>query len=252
MKIIINGAAGRMGAEVLRMISDGARGSELAAAVDRVGGDSILPSLDEFTGSADVIIDFSHQSAVTPLLKYAKTHRIPVVVCTTGHTCDEIEEIRDASKYIPVFHSGNMSVGIAVLIRLAAEAAAAFPDADIEIVETHHNRKLDAPSGTALMLADGIRNVRPNAYNNCGRSGNKKRESREIGISAVRRGNIVGIHEVLISTDTQTLTLKHEAHSRSLFAEGALAAADYLYKCPAGLYNMDDMLKSVNESISSK
>ena len=250
MKIIVNGAAGRMGAEVLRMISEGVRNSSLAAAVDRIGGDGIIKSIEDYKGNADVIIDFSHHSAVTPLLKYARSHRIPVVVCTTGHTCDEIEEIREASKYIPIFHSGNMSVGIAVLISLASQAAAAFPDADIEIVETHHNRKLDAPSGTALMLADGIRNVRPDAYNNCGRAGNKKREPREIGISAVRRGNIVGIHEVLISTDTQTLTLKHEAHSRSLFAEGALAAADYIYTCPSGLYNMDDMLKSVNQSIA--
>ena len=250
MRIIVNGAAGRMGAELLRMIENGARGAELAAAVDRAGGDGILTSLEDFNGNADVIIDFSHHSAISSLLAYARSRHIPVVVCTTGHTCDEIEEIREASKYIPVFHSGNMSVGIAVLIKLAAEAAAAFPEADIEIVETHHNRKLDAPSGTALMLADGIRNVRPDAYNNCGRSGNKKREPREIGISAIRRGNIVGIHEVLISTDTQTLTLKHEAHSRSLFAEGAIAAADYLYKCPTGLYNMDDMLKAVNESIA--
>ena len=169
-------------------------------------------------------------------------------MCTTGHTCEEIEMIREASKFIPVFHSGNMSVGVAVLVRLAADAAAAFPDADIEIVETHHNRKLDAPSGTALMIADGIKNVRPDAYNNCGRSGNGKREPKEIGISAVRRGNIVGIHEVLISTDTQTLTLKHEAHSRSLFAEGAVAAADFLVNMPAGLYNMEDMLAKVSEA----
>ena len=248
MKVIVNGAAGRMGVEVLKFVNDGYRGAELAAAVDREAQDGILGSLSEFDGNADVLIDFSHHAATPALLEYAKEKRLPVVICTTGHTCDEIEEIREASKFIPVFHSGNMSVGVAVLVRLAADAAAAFPEADIEIVETHHNRKLDAPSGTALMIADGIRNVRPDAYNNCGRAGNGKREPKEIGISAVRRGNIVGIHEVLISTDTQTLTLKHGAHSRSLFAEGAIAAADFLVNMPAGLYNMEDMLAKVSEA----
>jgi 4-hydroxy-tetrahydrodipicolinate reductase len=136
-----------------------------------------------------------------------------------------------------------MSLGIALLVELAKTAAKAFPEADIEIVEKHHNRKLDAPSGTALLLARELQEVREDATLICGRSGQAKREKNEIGIHAVRMGNIVGEHEVIIGTDTQTVTLKHEAHSRALFAEGAIAAADFLIGKPAGLYDMKRMIE---------
>lgn len=247
MKIIVHGASGRMGQVLLSLIEKNKYSSELACAVDKNASGACLASLSDFTGNADVIVDFSTHTATKALLDYAVSRRIPVVVCTTGHSCDELELIRQASKFVPVFHSGNMSVGIAVLIDLAARAAMAFPDADIEIVETHHNRKLDAPSGTAIMIADSLRNVRPDAYNNCGRHGNCPRNAKEIGISSLRYGNIVGIHEVIVSTDSQTLTLKHEAHDRALFAEGALAAADFIKDLPAGLYCMDDLLKKTSE-----
>ena len=147
-----------------------------------------------------------------------------------------------ASREIPVFHSANMSLGIALLVELAKTTAKAFPDADIEIIEKHHNRKLDAPSGTALLLANAIKEIRKNAKFIFGRGGQAKREVEEIGIHAVRMGNIIGEHEVIIGTDTQTITLKHEAHSRALFAEGALAAADYLCGKSAGLYDMERMI----------
>lgn len=242
MKVIVNGAAGRMGKEILALIEKGARGSELAFAADREGT-GFMP-IDTFDGDADVIIDFSHHSATVSLCEYAVSKNLPVILCTTGQTDDELAVINETAKKIPVFRSGNMSVGIALLIELAKKTAAAMPDADIEIIESHHNRKEDAPSGTALMIAEGIREARGNVPYKLGRSGHDKRSYGEIGIHAVRAGNIVGIHEVLICTDTQSITLKHEAYSRALFAEGAVAAAEYLsdIKEP-GIYNMYDMLK---------
>ena len=135
-----------------------------------------------------------------------------------------------------------MSLGIAVLCRLAAQAAAAFPEADIEILEIHHNRKVDAPSGTALMLLGAIKEVRPNAWANCGRSGEGKRTKEEIGISALRMGSVVGMHEVILHTGTQQLTLRHEAVTRAMLADGAVDAARFLLGKPVGLYNMESIL----------
>ena len=147
-----------------------------------------------------------------------------------------------ASKEIPVFFTGNVSMGIAVLCRLAKQAASYFPDADIEIVEVHHTRKVDAPSGTAKMLFNAIKEVRPNAWENCGRSGEGKRTKDEIGIHALRLGNVVGIHEVHINMGNQSLTLKHESGSRAMLADGAVAAARFMVGKGAGLYNMEDIL----------
>ena len=147
-----------------------------------------------------------------------------------------------ASKEIPVFFTGNVSMGIAVLCRLAKQAASYFPDADIEIVEVHHTRKVDAPSGTAKMLFNAIKEVRPNAWENCGRSGEGKRTKDEIGMHALRLGNVVGIHEVHINMGNQSLTLKHESSSRAMLADGAVAAARFMVGKTAGLYNMEDIL----------
>lgn len=240
MKIIVHGAAGRMGTEVIRLISGE---YELAAAVDAFGGEGFLSSLDDFTGEADCIIDFSNHAATEALLAYAVKRNIPVVLATTGHTEDELAKIADAARAIPVFHSANMSLGVAVLCSLAKQAAAAFPDADIEIVEKHHNRKLDVPSGTALMLANEIKEVRPDAEYVIGRHEYGKRTKNEIGIHSLRLGNVVGEHEVIISTDTQSLTLKHEAASRNLFADGAMTAAKFIVRQPAGLYQMKDIIE---------
>jgi 4-hydroxy-tetrahydrodipicolinate reductase len=135
-----------------------------------------------------------------------------------------------------------MSLGVALLVELAKQAASAMPDAEIEIIEKHHDRKLDAPSGTALMIANALMEVRPEAYTNLGRSGQGKRTPEEIGIHAIRMGNIVGEHEVMLGTQNQTISLKHEAHSRALFAEGALAAAAFLIGCDKGLYDMKSLV----------
>ena len=241
MRAIVCGACGRMG-KVLRQMINEALDWTLAAGVDPYGQTpDVLPSL-EGCPEADVIIDFSHHSGTNAMLAYAMEHRLPVVIATTGHTPEELASISEAAKTIPVFRSGNMSVGVALLCSLAKKAAAVFPEADIEIVETHHNHKLDAPSGTALMLAEAIGEARDNPPLQLGRSGNCPRKHGEIGIHAVRRGEIVGIHEVLISTPTQTVTLRHEAHTRALFAEGAMAAAEYLCAQGPGLYNMQSMI----------
>ena len=248
MKILINGINGRMGAEVKKIVNEGYRGAELCAGVDVVPTEStdcpIYTSWCEVKETPDCIVDFSHHSATKALLEYACEHGIPVVLATTGH--DEIEKgyIAAAAKKIPLFHSANMSIGVALLCELAKTAAKTFPDADIEIIEKHHNRKIDAPSGTALLLAASIQKIRESAIFTFGRQGQAKRMKNEIGIHAIRMGNIVGEHEVIIGTDTQTITLKHEAHSRSLFAEGAIAAADFVKDKCAGLYDMYSMIES--------
>lgn len=241
IRIILNGACGRMGREVERLVCE-ADDMTVCARVDKFG-DDCYKSIDEYTGEADVIIDFSHHSAVQELMQYAVERKLPVIVATTGHTELEAALIEKAAEKTAVFHSANMSLGVALLVELAKKAAVAMPDADIEIVETHHNRKLDAPSGTALMLAEELKDTRENSELNIGRSGQCKREKNEIGIQSVRRGNIPGIHEVLISTDNQTISLKHEAHSRALFAEGAVSAARFMAGREAGLYNMKNMIE---------
>lgn len=243
MRVIVNGAGGRMGKALRSMIEKGCRGSELAAAVDPfVSEDGIVPTL-EASGEADCIIDFSNHAGTGKLMDYAVEKKLPVVVATTGHTEEELACIRTAAEKIPVFWSGNMSLGIAVLTNLVRQATAMFPDADVEIVESHHNQKLDVPSGTALMLAKAVQDARPEATLLVGRHENGKRTKAEVGIHSLRMGNTVGIHEVIINTGTQILTLKHEAQDRSLFAEGALAAAEYIIGKTPGMYNMDDMVK---------
>ena len=243
MNIIIHGSTGRMGQNLIKAIS---KNHVLAAGVsvdqETNAAERKYHSLPEFTGDADLIIDFSHHTAIGAVLEYAEARNLPVVIATTGHTTEEKARIAQAAAKIPVFWSGNMSVGVALLVRLAKLTAQTFPNAEIEIIETHHDQKLDAPSGTALMIAEGIKSVKPEATYNLGRSGQAKRTPEEIGIHAIRLGNVVGIHEVLVSTGTQTITLKHEAHDRMLFAEGAVAAAEYLLGQPAGLYNMETML----------
>lgn len=242
IKVLINGACGRMGKEVEKIV-EASETMTVAAKVDKMAAESgCYTDINDFSGDADIIIDFSNHLGTKDLLDYAVKNNIPTVVATTGHTAEELALIEEAGKKIAVFHSANMSLGVALLCELAVKAAATMPDADIEIVETHHNRKLDAPSGTALMIANAIKTVREKAQYVFGREGNAKREKNEIGVHAVRRGNIVGIHEVLVSTDSQTITLKHEAHSRALFAEGAVSAAEFILNKPAGLYNMNSIV----------
>lgn len=238
MKAVICGANGAMGKLICAAL-----GSEVVGRVSLDGENNTPRNFSELGHmEADVVIDFSHHSAVADVLAYAKAIGAAAVIGTTGHTQQEQALIQQAAGEIPVFYSGNMSLGIAVLCRLAREAARFFPDADIEIVEVHHNRKVDAPSGTAHMLFQSIAQVRPNAVELCGRSGEGKRSRDEIGIASLRMGNVVGIHEVHICTGTQTLTLRHEAVTRAMLADGAVDAARFMVGKPKGLYNMEHML----------
>lgn len=247
MKVIVNGAGGRMGRAVVELISNGFRNSSIAAAVDinspAFESFPVFEHIGGFEGEADVIIDFSHHSCTEELCSYAVKRGIPLVIATTGHTDEEKQIIDNASKHIAVFSSANFSLGVALLCELASTAASKMPDADIEIIEKHHNRKLDAPSGTALLIADCIKKVRQSAKYIFGRSGQGKREPNEIGIHALRLGNIIGEHEVIISTDNETISLKHEARNRALFAEGAIVAADFLKDKQLGMYSMKDIVK---------
>ena len=246
MNILICGVGGRMGREVAKLSLEGVRGARAVAGYDVFPVDTReFPTYTDWsavTEPIDCIIDFSHHTGTQALLEFAVSKKIPVVLCTTGHDREETKEIEAAAREIPIFHSANMSLGIALLVELAKTTAKTFPDADIEIIEKHHNRKLDAPSGTALLLANAIKEIRQKARFVFGRGGQAKREVEEIGIHAVRMGNIIGEHEVIVGTDTQTITLKHEAHSRALFAEGAMAAAEFLITRSAGLYDMKSMI----------
>ena len=246
MRILVSGLGGTMGREVARLASAGYRGAELAGGVSPHGCDDFgVPCAADFSGAVrnvDCVVDFSHHSATAALLRFVRENRLPLVLATTGHTEDETAAILAAATDVPLFLAANCSLGVALLIELAKKTAAAMPDAEIEIIEKHHDRKLDAPSGTALAIAEAIRAVRPDAVVCAGRSGHGKRTPNEIGVHAIRMGNIVGEHEVMIGTASQTVTLKHEAHSRALFAEGALAAAAFLLGKPAGLYGMENMI----------
>ena len=203
---------------------------------------NIYANINEFSGEADCIIDFSNHLATKDVTAYAVKRNLPLVIATTGQSEEELSMIKKASESIPLFYSQNMSLGVAVLSCLAKITAKAFPDADIEIIEKHHNQKLDVPSGTAILLADSLKSVKDDCEYNIGRHEYGKRKKNEIGIHAIRIGGEVGTHEIIFAMRSQVLTLKHEAENRSLFAEGALSAADFLTKQEAGFYNMDNIL----------
>lgn len=244
MRITLVGALGRMGAYVMEAVCG--TGNECVSLVDPSYGETRLKNehrhISEAAEETDVIIDFSFHTAAPEIAEYAAEKKIPVVIATTGHTESEKKNIMKASEKTAVFYSGNMSIGIATLCGAVKKVLSVFDDADVEIIETHHNRKADAPSGTALMLFDAVKEVRPDSFANCGRSGNSKREKNEVGISSVRSGNIIGIHEVKICTDLEQITIKHEAFDRALFAEGAIKAAEYIVGKEPGLYGMKDLM----------
>lgn len=240
MQIIVHGATGRMGQLICA-----AAGNEVAARVSPdypISENGCWRTLAEYQGPADCVIDFSHHSAAGTLVRYCLERKLPLLIATTGQTEQERRQIEAASAAIPVFFSSNYSLGIAVLADIARRAAAMFPDADIEIVEMHHNQKLDVPSGTALTLANSIASVRPDADFVIGRHENGKREKRQLGIHSLRLGNLPGTHEVLIATGSEVLTLRHEARDRTIFADGAMRAARFLIGKPAGLYTMQNLI----------
>ncbi|MBO4359361.1 MAG: 4-hydroxy-tetrahydrodipicolinate reductase [Eubacteriaceae bacterium] len=246
MRLLVSGLGGHMGRLVADLAMKGYRGASLAGGVDPAGAEDLdVPCFSDFSSvgcEADIVVDFSHHSVTKDLLAFCVSRSLPVVIATTGQTDEEKQMIKDASEKIPVFFASNFSMGIALLSSLVKQAARVMDDADIEIIETHHIRKADAPSGTALSLAEAVQEVRPDSVIKTGRSGFGVREHTDIGIQSVRMGNVAGIHEVIIGTQTQTLTLRHEVHDRSLFAEGALAAAEFLMGQENGLYDMGSLV----------
>ncbi len=246
IKVLVHGSNGKMGGHVMAEISK-SDDLELFCGVDpKATGEEnykYYDSFDKVEGKADVIIDFSFHTLVKSVLDYAVKSETPVLIATTALDDEDKKAVARAAQKIPVFLAANMSVGVALLADFAKRAAAMFPDADIEIVEAHHNRKVDAPSGTAVMLANAIKEVRPEAEYVYGRGGEAKRNKNEIGIHALRMANIVGEHEVYITTESQQLVLRHNAYDRALFADGAIKAARFLCGKQAGLYTMQDMFK---------
>lgn len=247
MKLIINGVFGRMGKAVAALAA-ASPDVTVVCGVDIASGTADFPvteRIDDYTGEADVIIDFSHHSGTVAICDYAAKRGIPVVIATTGHTEEEKAYIAETAKKTAVFASANMSLGVALLCKLCKEAAAFLEGADIEITEKHHNKKLDAPSGTALMIADGIKKVKEESFYVFDRSSvRRQREKAEIGIHSVRAGNIVGEHEVLFALGNEHITISHSAFNRELFADGAFKAARFLVGKDAGFYNMEDLVAS--------
>lgn len=250
LKMIISGCNGYMGRTVARIAASDPD-IEIVAGFDinAVKLDSFPVYADpmEFTGTADVTVDFSNPSALESLLRYCASKKMPVVLCTTGYDDTQLELIRETSRKTPVFRSGNMTIGVNLVMDLIRRACAFLGEGfDVEIVERHHNRKVDTPSGTALMLADAARDALPyNAdYVFERQSVRQPRGNHEIGISSVRGGTIVGEHEVIFAGLDEVIEIKHTAYSRDVFAAGAVKAAKFLsaIKKP-GMYDMQDLLK---------
>lgn len=248
MRILLCGANGKMG-KVVYECAQSLENCEVIAGVDPYGENdklTVFKSFDEINTESDVIIDFSHPAMLSSMLNYATKNKIPAVVATTGLDEKGLQMIKDASKEIPVFFTANMSLGINLISELAKKAASVLsPDFDIEIVEMHHNQKIDAPSGTALLLADEISSALENepVYEFDRHSKRMKRTKNEIGISAVRGGTIVGEHEIIFAGTDEVIKISHSAYSKKLFANGAINAAKFIVKAKSGLYSMKDVLK---------
>jgi len=255
-KIIISGCNGRMGQVVTRMCTEAAD-MEVVAGFDMFAEKKndypVYSDPMEFSGAADVIIDFSNPSFAGKLLKYAESRGLALILCTTGYSPEELELIKNASAKVRVFKSGNMSLGINLLTNLVKKAAAVLGESfDAEIVERHHKMKVDAPSGTAMMLADSVSAGLPfqPEYVYERQSVRKQRAKNEIGISAVRGGTIVGEHEVLFCGPDEVIEFKHTAYSREVFANGAITAARFISKVSvSGMYDMNDALSDLLSKI---
>lgn len=248
-KIILNGCNGKMGQVISRLVSEDetavvAAGFDVA---DNLANDyPVFTSPAEFDGDADVIIDFSHPSAFEGIVEYAKKRKLPIVIATTGLSAEQKDQMTKAAKEIPLFFSANMSLGINLLISLAKKATSLLEgNFDIEIEERHHNQKIDAPSGTALAIADAISDTlsSPAEYVYDRHSVRRKRRKQEIGIHAVRGGTIVGDHTVIFAGTDEVIELKHAAASKEVFAVGAIKAAKFLIGKSAGMYNMEDLVR---------
>lgn len=246
IKVLINGCNGKMGQEVAKAIEKNDN-IETVCGVDRIDtGDNKFPvytNIENVQENPDVIIDFSIPSATFQVLDYSIKKHIPTVIATTGFNEEELNKIQELSKQVPIFRSANMSYEINLMSNLVAQVAKLLKDSDIEIIETHHNRKVDAPSGTALILADSINEALNNEmhYEYDRHSKREKRDKKEIGIHSIRGGNVVGTHTVTFFSENESFEITHNVTSRAVFAEGALKAAEYLVVQDNGLYNMTNM-----------
>lgn len=249
VRVIMHGCNGKMGQMITNLMKDD-KDAQIVAGIDPFddGHNSypVFSSIDTCIVKADVIIDFTSAKAVDKLLVYSKEKNVPVVLCTTGLSEEQLQKINEVSKEVAVLKSANMSLGINTLFKLLPQATQVFSPAgfDVEIVEKHHNQKLDAPSGTALALADSIKSALPDGYYyKYDRSAERKRrDKKEIGISAVRGGTIVGEHEVIFAGEDEVIEFKHTAYSKAVFAKGAIEAAKFLAGKPAGMYDMSDVI----------
>ncbi len=251
MNILLCGCCGRMG----RAVSQALKGDDkICAGVDISSAEYSYPvykSIFEVTEKVDVIIDFSHHTLTEDILNYAKRESLPAIICTTGHTDEEKAMMKRMEESVPLFTSGNMSLGINLLCRLAKNAAEILgEDYDVEIIEAHHNKKLDAPSGTAVMIADEIESALPyDAKRITDRTPyREKRDPHQIGIHSIRGGTIIGEHEVMFCGNGEVITIRHTAQSRDLFAQGAVKAASFMINKPCGRYSMKDVLKEAGKS----
>ncbi len=249
-KIIMNGCSGKMGQVISRIVAED-EACEIVAGFDisDQGTNSypVYTNPADFTGEADVVIDFSHPDSLEKLLDYCKSRKLPVIVATTGLSNQQKNIMEAASVSIPVFFSANMSLGINLLIDLAKKAAKLLGESfDIEIIEKHHNQKIDAPSGTALAIADAIAEDMDAEYVYDRHTSRKKRKKSEIGIHAVRGGTIVGEHTVIFAGTDEIIELKHQAASKEIFAVGAVKAAKFLVGKTPGMYCMNDLIASLD------
>ena len=247
IKVLINGCNGKMGQEVIKVINNNEKFAVLNGVDKEENSDYIFPvytNAEDIKEKPDVIVDFSIPVATMQILEYAKNNKIPIVIATTGLTEEQKQKIKEYSKAIPIFQSANMSYDINLMKRIVAEVAKNLCGTDIEIIETHHNRKIDAPSGTALLLADSINEALGNSmeYNFNRFQNREKRKKNEIGFSSIRGGNIVGEHTVCFFGENDCLEITHKAYSRGLFAEGALKGAEYIVNKENGYYTMDEII----------
>ena len=247
LRVIVNGSLGKMGKVLTRCIKED-KELELVCGVSLNTEEStdykLYSKMSDVNEKCDVVIDFSNPLALDDVLEYCTQNKTPLVIATTGYNEEELNKIKESSKIIPIFHSSNMSLGVNVLLKLVKEASKLLNGFDIEIIEKHHNKKVDAPSGTALMIANAVKEVIPYINYNYGRYGrDAKRNENEIGIHAVRGGTIVGEHTAIFAGLDDIIEIKHTAQSKDIFANGSITAAKYLVKQSPGYYNMDDMLR---------
>lgn len=252
IKILLSGCNGRMGRAICDICSK-RDDLEIAAGLDlntvQLFDFPVYDDISKITEKCDVVVDFSNPQLLKPLLTYCTDKKLPIVISTTGHSETQLAEINTASKKIPIFRSGNMSLGINVLLMLVEKASAILGETfDVEIIEKHHNQKVDAPSGTALMIADRLKESLPYdaEYTYDRHNVRQKRDRREIGLHSIRGGTIVGEHEVIFAGRDEVIEIKHSAGSREVFAAGAVKAASFLAECTSpGMYNMDDLVSKL-------